>query len=312
MNIIKSTFSFLSRNGENTIKGMKIMGDTCPYKGVVIISHGMVEHIGRYENFADYLAQNGYIVYAHDHLGHKRSVNSDDELGYFAPQNGYKCVLEDLHHTARMAKQENPKLKIFLLGHSMGSFYARAFAAEYPQAIDGLIISGTGGKNKMTAVGQKIVRVLIRLKGDRYRSSFVNNMAFGEYLKKIENPVSSSDWLSRDRDVVSQYDQDKYCQFVFTLGGFKDLLDINALSNDDETFKKTVKALPIYIFSGSMDPVGDYGIGVMKVFENYKNFDCTDVTIKIYDGGRHEMLNEVNRRQVYDDVKNWLDSKTEE
>lgn len=312
MSVIKSDFSFPSSNGTNIIRGWKIYDDSLPTKAVLQISHGMVEHIGRYEDFARFLAGEGFAVYANDHLGHKGSAGSDEDLGYFAPKDGYKCVLADLAHTAKTAREENPGKKLFLLGHSMGSFYARSFAALYPRLLDGLIISGTGGHNKMTAAGQKIVRAMIAFKGDRYRSQMVNKMAFGEYLKKIDNPRTPSDWISRDSEMVDRYRRDKYCSFVFTLGGFKDLLDINALANSQKTYEDTKKDMPILIFSGTMDPVGDYGAGVMQVYRLYTEKGCKDVKLNMYTGGRHEMLNETNRRQVYDDVLAWLKEKTED
>ena len=311
MSVIKTEFSFPSTNGINTVRGVRYLPADGQCKAVLQISHGMVEHYDRYDDFMNYMAENGFAVYMHDHIGHKHSVDNDEQLGYFAEDEGYKCILNDLYHTAMMAKEENPGKKYFLLGHSMGSFYARVFASQYTDIIDGVIISGTGGPNKAAAMGGKLVRLLIKLKGDRYRSGFVNNMAFGEYLKKIENPETPSDWITRDKEIVKEYVADKYCQFVFTLSGFRDLMDIMGQSNDKQTFENTPDSLPVYIFSGSMDPVGDYGIGVLNVVDGYKTAGCTDVQVKIYDGGRHEMLNEINRREVYDDVKNWLCEKAE-
>lgn len=307
MELIKTNFEFKSSNGTNTIRGFKVCKAQGPYKACVQISHGMVEHIGRYEDFMNYMAELGFVMYAHDHLGHKNSVESDDQLGYFAPVDGYKCILGDLAYTAQKAKSEYPDLKLFLLGHSMGSFYARAFAAWYSEAIDGVIISGTGGRNKMAGPGKAIVNTLIKLKGDKYRSQFVANLSFKGFMAKIDNPNTESDWISRDEDIVRTYVHDKYCQFKFTLSGFRDLMDINTLCNSDECFKAMKKDLPIYIFSGSMDPVGGFGMGVMEVFDRYKSQGCTDVEVKIYDGGRHEMLNEINKIQVYEDLAAWLE-----
>lgn len=312
MKILKSDFSFKSSNGINTIRGVKICKAEGPYVGLLQISHGMVEHYDRYIDFMEFMAQAGFVVYMHDHLGHKHSVDSDDQLGYFAPENGHIHVLNDLLHTAKMAKEENPGLKLILLGHSMGSFYARVFGAVHSDAIDGLIISGTGGPNKAAPMGLAAVKAMIKIKGDKHRSDKINNMMFGAYLDRIENPKTKSDWITRDEEIVRQYVADKYCQFVFTLSGFKDLMEILTLSNNADTFANTPKEMPMYIFSGSMDPVGGYGMGVMQVVDEYKKAGCTDVSVNIYDGGRHEMLNEINRDRVYEDVKNWSLSKVEE
>lgn len=312
MKILKNEFYFQSSNGINTIRGVKICKAEGPYVAALQISHGMVEHYDRYIDFMEYMAQAGFVVYMHDHIGHKHSVDNDNQLGYFGPSNGYIHVMNDLLTTAKLAKKENPDLKLFLLGHSMGSFYARAFAAKHSDAIDGLIISGTAGPNKAAGAGLVAVKTMAKLKGETHRSDKINNMMFGAYLEKIENPNTKSDWITRDTEIVQQYVNDKYCQFVFTLNGFENLLKIISLSNDDATFANTPDDMPVYIFSGSMDPVGGYGIGVMQVFDGYKKAGCTDVTVKIYDGGRHEMLNEINRSEVYDNVKNWLFSKVGE
>ena len=311
MKILKNEFSFLSSNGTNTVRGIKVYPEAGPYKAMLQISHGMVEHYDRYMNFMEFMAQQGFVVYIHDHIGHKHSVENMDQLGYFAPENGYIHVLRDLLHTAQMAKAEHPDLKLYLLGHSMGSFFGRVFAQVHGDIIDGVLISGTGGPNKAAGAAITIIKAMKKVKGDKYRSQFINNLAFGSYLDKIENPDTPKDWITRDKEIVKQYVADVYCQNVFTLNGFENLMQIISLSNADATFAKTKKDLPIYIFSGSMDPVGGYGIGVMQVFDLYKKAGCTDVTVKIYDGGRHEMLNELNRREVYDDVLNWLVSKVE-
>ncbi len=312
MKISKNDFSFTSSNGINTVRGVKIYKEDTQHKAVMVISHGMVEHYDRYMDFMHYLAEDGFVVYMHDHIGHKHSVDSDDQLGYFAPDSGYIHVLGDLLTVVEMAKEENPTLKLFLLGHSMGSFFARAFGGAHGELLDGLLISGTGGPNKAAGAAIGIIKVLKKLKGEKHRSHFMQNMAFGKYLEKIENPDTPSDWITRDKEIVQQYVNDKYCQFVFTLNGFEGLMEIIALSNSDSVYEGTPKDLPVYIFSGSMDPVGGYGMGVMQVFEAYKSAGCADVKVKIYDGGRHEMLNEINRSEVYADVKNWLVSKVEE
>ena len=311
MKILKNEFSFLSSNGINTIRGIKVYNETGPYKAILQISHGMVEHYDRYMHFMEYLAGQGFVLYMNDHLGHKHSVDNDEQLGYFAPQNGYIHVIGDLLSTAQMAKEEFPDLKLFMLGHSMGSFFARAFVRAHSDAVDGVLISGTGGPNKAASAAISLIKAMKLLKGEKHRSQFINKMAFGSYLDKIENPITAYDWITRDIEVIKRYAHDKYCQFVFTLNGFENLMEIINLSNVDTTFENTPKDMPVYIFSGSMDPVGNYGMGVMQVFDGYKKAGCTDVEVKIYDGGRHEMLNEINRDEVYEDVKNWLVSKVE-
>lgn len=309
MKLTKSNFSFKSSNGVNTIRGIKIYSDEIEKIGVLQIAHGMVEHYERYLDFMEYMAQQGFVVYMADHLGHKHSVENDEDLGFFAEKNGYKYILNDMRYISKIAKRENPDLKLFLLGHSMGSFYARSFAAVYPDVLDGLLISGTGTAPGGICLAKSVLDTLMAIKGNRYRSEKINDMLFGSYVSKIDNPRTKSDWISRDNEIVDKYISDKYCQFIFTLSGFKDLVCILEMANSEKTYKNTSKKLPIYIFSGSMDPVGNYGAGVMNIFGEYKKYGMEDVTVKIYTGGRHEMLNEINKEEVYENIKNWVVKK---
>ena len=306
---IKEKFSFKSSNGTNTIKGFVIRPQNPPYKAIVQISHGMIEHSDRYEEFMTFMAQQGYVMVAHDHLGHKNSVNDDSELGFMAHKDGYIHVLSDLATTAGRVRKSFPQLKLFLLGHSMGSFYARAFAAKYPYLVDGIIISGTGGPNPMEAAGKALINLLMKFEGEKATSKLIAKIIFGSYLDKIENPKTASDWLTRDEEQVAKYRADKYCRFYFTLSGYKDLINILSLANSNECYENTKKDIPYFIFSGDMDPVGEWGKGVQKVYESYKNCGVGDITLKLYPGGRHEMLNELNKDEVYADVYNWIESK---
>jgi len=185
--LIKEKFSFASSNGINTINGFVIRKENAPYKAIIQISHGMTEYAERYEPFMNFMAENGFVMVAHDHLGHKNSVNSKEELGFFASVDGYKCVLSDLATTAGRMKKSFPQLKLFLLGHSMGSFYARAFGAKYPHLVDGLLISGTGSSNPMAGPGLFLLKLMIKFKGEKYRSKPFAKLAFSNYLDKIEN-----------------------------------------------------------------------------------------------------------------------------
>ncbi len=305
----KEKFSFKSSNGVDIINGLITRKAEPPYKAIVQISHGMQEHLDRYEEFIEFLAQNGYIVVIHDHLGHKNSISSKENLGFMAEKDGYKFVLSDLATVSGRVRKSFPQLKLFLLGHSMGSFYARVFVAKYPHLLDGIIISGTGGKNKLLPIGKKAVCIAIKFKGAKYRSKFITKLIFGNYLSKIENPQTSSDWLSRDKEVIKKYRSDEYCKFIFTLSGYRDLLTINSIANTKECFDNSKKDIPYLMFSGDMDPVGEWGKGVKEVYKNYKNAGVKDIQLKLYAGGRHEMLNEINKQEVYDDIISWLESK---
>lgn len=309
LSLTKEKFSFKSSNGTNTINGFIIRPQKPPYRAIIQISHGMKEHSGRYEEFMTYMAHQGYVMVTHDHLGHKMSVNDKSELGFMAHKDGYIHVLSDLATTAGRVRKSFPQLKLFLLGHSMGSFYARVFAAKYPYLVDGLLVSGTGGANPMALPGKAIINLLIKLKGEKATSKLVTGIIFGRYLDKIENPKTASDWLTRDQEQVAKYRADEYCRFYFTLSGYKDLITILSVANSKECFEHTNKNIPYYIFSGDMDPVGEYGKGLNQVFENYKKSGVKDIVLKLYPGGRHEMLGELNKDEVYSDVYNWIESK---
>ncbi len=301
-------FEFASSNGVNTIRGFKFIpkGEV---KLCVMIVHGMIEHCERYFDFMQFLESNGIAAYAHDHLGHKNSVDDDSQLGYFAKEAGYKKILEDMHSVSKLIKKDYPDKKLFLLGHSMGSFYSRVYASLYPDTIDALLLSGTGGSNPLAKVGEVVVTLTSVIKGGKAYSKTIEKMLSGSFMEKIENPKTSADWLSRDEELVLKTSKDKYCNFKFTLSAYKDLITINSLANANKTYIDTDKSLPIYLFSGEMDSVGNYGEGVKEVYTNYKNTNKEDVTLKLYKDARHETLNEINRQEVYNDVLNWINSK---
>ncbi|MBE6877645.1 MAG: alpha/beta hydrolase [Ruminococcaceae bacterium] len=307
--LIKENFSFLSSNGTNTVKGFVIRRQQPPYKAIIQISHGMKEHSGRYEEYMNFMAEKGYVMVSHDHIGHGMSVNDKTELGFFASKDGYIHVLNDLATTAGRVKKSFPQLKLILFGHSMGSFYARAFAAKYHHLVDGAVISGTGGKNPLAAPGKVLINLFIKVKGERSTSKLITKVIFGSFLNKIKNPKTASDWLTRDEAAVEKYRSDEYCRFYFTLSGYKDLVAIQSISNTTQCFENAKKDIPYLIVSGDMDPVGEWGKGVKQVFENYKKAGVKDITLKLYEGGRHEMLNELNKEEVYTDILNWIENR---
>ena len=270
LSLTKENFSFKSSNGVNTINGIIVRKPQPPYKAIVQISHGMKEHIGRYQEYMEYMANQGYVMVAHDHLGHGKSVDDSSQYGYFAEKDGYLCVLNDIATVSGRVKKSFPQLKLFLLGHSMGSFYARVFAAKYSYLADGIIISGTGGSNPLAIPGKILIDLLIKIKGEKATSKFVTKIIFGSYLKRIEKPKTASDWLTTDQQVVEKYRNDPACRFYFTLSGYKDLVKINSLSNTKECFDNTNKEISYLIFSGDMDPVSEWGKKIVEVYNNYK------------------------------------------
>lgn len=266
----------------------------------------MCEYFARYFDFAEYMAQNGYIVCGNDHLGHGDSVRSDDELGYFSPENGWQNAVEDLFTLTQMMKQEYGDIPYFLLGHSMGSFLARAYSVYHGENLNGVIFCGTsGGMFGMKKINN-IVKTLKNINGEYYRSEKVCKLAFDNYNKKIDDNQSNHAWISRDNDVVEKYDSDSKCNFNFTLNGYENLTGVLQYVSSDEWFNAYIRDLSTFIISGDKDPVGNYGKGVYKVFQKLSEVNC-NVRMKLYAGARHELLNEINRHEVYADILNFCE-----
>lgn len=306
--IRKNVIRFDSSDGVNTVIGYSYSSPEIAPKAVLQISHGMCEYIGRYDDFAGYMVQNGYAVFGNDHLGHGATsdgVNGID--GYFAERDGRKYVLKDLYRMNRIAHEQYPELPIILLGHSMGSFYARLYAVVYPDTIRALLLSGTGGPNPAAGIGLALTDWITKTKGAEYRSSLVNNIAFGQYLKRVQNPKTPYDWISRDEEIVAKYARDPKCTFIFTASAFHDLMSVLRDVNRPQWAQKMRRDLPVALFAGDMDPVGNYGKGVETVYNALKNAGVADLTLKLYPGARHEILNETNRAEVYEDVRAWCD-----
>lgn len=282
--------------------------DFANVKGVVQISHGMAEHSDRYARFAMELCKNGYAVFINDHLGHGKSVASKDDLGYFG-ENGMDSLVDDLKQVTDIAKKEYPNVPYILFGHSMGSFLARRYTEKYGDGLDGAIFCGTSGTNPAAGIGIAVAKYFEKSKGDHIRSDFINNMAFGPYNKKTEKKTEF-DWLSRDEKEVDKYINDDLCGFCFTANGFETLFTVLKTVSRKDWYKNVRTDLPILLIAGDNDPVGDYGKGVTQVFDDLKK-SGHNAMIKLYNGARHEILNETNRDEVTQDLIGWLNKVVE-
>ncbi len=285
--------------------------DTTRIKAVFQIMHGMAEHLERYEDFAGYLNSQGYVVFINDHIGHGKSVKSDDDLGYFGEKDGWQAFIADARALTEIAKEEYPGKPIIAFGHSMGSFVCREYAKRFGRDDDikGFIFCGTSGPNPGAAAGIAMTTALSKLKGSRYRSKLIDKIAFGSYNKKYDSVRTPFDWLTRDEAIVDKYIADKYCGFLFTLAGYKDMFKVLSAVSAPEWAPALTKNKPYLIISGAMDPVGAYGAGVNQVYRSLIANGIPDVSIKIYENCRHEILNEINRKDIYADVAAWADSK---
>ena len=279
-------------------------------RAVVQIVHGIAEHIARYDDFMSFLASNGLVAVGTDHLGHGKSIESDEQTGFFAYDNGWDYVVRD-EEVLRLAMHENyPELPIIVFGHSMGSFMARTLLIRYPDAFNAAIISGTGNQGAALVNGGLIMGNLVTgLKGAHHYSKFLNNLAFGSYNKIYDNPKTEYDWLSRDEANVQKYIDDPLCGFIPSCSLFRDMMTGVKFITNKKNLTAMNKNMPVYFMSGDMDPVGECGKGVQKAYNNFLEAGMKDVSIKLYPGGRHEMLNEINKDEVYTDILAWLDSK---
>ena len=302
-------FYFNSSTGKNKIHARMCVPDAEP-RAIVQIIHGIAEYIDRYDEFMSFLADNGIIAVGTDHLGHGKSIESEEQTGFFAYDNGWDYVVRD-EEVLRLAMHENyPELPIIVFGHSMGSFMARTLLIRYPDAFNAAIISGTGNQSAALVNGGLFMGNLVTgLKGAHHYSKFLNNLAFGSYNKIYDNPKTEYDWLSRDEANVQKYIDDPLCGFIPSCSLFRDMMTGVKFITNKKNLTAMNKNMPVYFMSGDMDPVGECGKGVQKAYNNFLEAGMKDVSIKLYPGGRHEMLNEINKDEVYTDILAWLDSK---
>ena len=301
----KNEFRFPSSSGTVDIRSMEYVPEG-KIIAVLQIAHGMVEFIDRYENFAAFLASKGILVVGNDHIGHGGSVKSEEDWGYFG-ENGNRILLDDMHELTRLTKEKYPNLPYFLLGHSMGSFYARQYIAEFGDELDGAIIMGTGLEPLFVVKGGMFLCKLIALfKGWRYRSNFVNQVAFGSYGKKFEPLRTRADWLSKDEALVDWYINEPRCSFLFTLNAYYSMFEGIARLHDKKLLEKVPKDLPIFFVSGEDDPVGSFGKEVVYSVETLKEVGVKNIDLKLYPNDRHEILNETDKETVYADLYEWL------
>ena len=302
-------FHFSSANGSTNIHCRMWSPEGEP-RAVVQIVHGVAEHIGRYHEFASFLTEYGFVAVGDDHLGHGLSVNNESELGWFAEKDGWDLIVKDEKTLRDMMREKYPDIPLILLGHSMGSFMARTYIGYYPDDFDLCILSGTGHTpGAVCRAGRMIARREIRRHGSKYRSATLQNMAFGSYLKGIENPIGPNDWICRDENVIRAYDADPLSGFGATAElMYEMMVGLEKIGNNSHIMKMK-KNLPILFISGEADPVGGWGKGVRTVFDRFKGIGMQDVTIKIYPEMRHEVLNELNKQEVWNDVLDWIEKK---
>ncbi|MEI6124759.1 MAG: lysophospholipase [Bacteroidota bacterium] len=279
-------------------------------KGIVQIAHGMAEHALRYHDFATYLVLQGYMVFANDHRGHGKTAGNERNLGILANTNSWQAVLGDMLMLNRHIHRLFPDKNIILLGHSMGSFYARAYLQIYPETISGIILSGTAWQAPLLlSTGLAVAKIQCLLKGDDNPSRMLTLLAFAAFNKKIKPIKTPFDWISRDEAICRNYTQDALCGFVCSSSFFRELFRLMKFVHRDDLYGQLNRNFPILILSGTMDPVGNYGQGPKQMLRFLDKKGFMNMEIKLYPQGRHEMLNEMNRAEVWDDLREWLGRK---
>ena len=302
------TGSFLSADNKTNIAYYIFENKTGNPKGIVQISHGMLDYILRYGELIDYLTNAGFVVCGCDDLGHGNTSKSKETDGFFATKNGDKFVLNDLHHLSLIIKEKYSKIPFFLLGHSMGSFFARAYASAFPTELDGLILCGTSGKVFGTGLGIQILNLVMMFKGKKQYCTLIENLMLSGYFKYIKNVKTGKEWVTSDLTKLSEYENDPRCSFRFTASAYKDMLKTLKMVNTKKWAKSLPKDMAILICSGAHDPVGNYGKGICGVYKLLEGQKMQDVQMKLYSGARHELHNEIPeiRQEFFKDVENWL------
>lgn len=277
---------------------------------VLQVTHGMAEHLLRYEALAEYLNEQGIVVIGHDHLGHGSSIQEAPQ-GYFHDETIKHGLVQDLYEVTQWGKKQYPKLPFFILGHSMGSFILRNYIYDYGEEIQGAILVGTGQQPVwLTRMGQKSAKLLSKIQGEKHPSKLIDRLAFGTMNHKIEAPRTDKDWLVSLPEEVDAYLADPNCGFLFTLNGYHELFTLIIRAQNAELVHKVPKNLPILLLSGKEDPVGEYGKGVMKAARAYRTAGVQQVNVHLYEKARHELLNETQKLSVFNDICIWMEKNS--
>lgn len=277
--------------------------------GILQIFHGMAEHAERYDDFAGYLNTMGFAVYACDQRGHGRTGEMNKSSCHL-DNDGFNGIIEDQKLLSKLIQERNPGIPIYALGHSFGSFVAQEYIKRYGNEISGVILSGSCMMNGPEIKAGYAAAMLSLIFGRRRPNKILDKLSFSSYNKAIENPASKFSWLSRDENQVKKYEADSFCGNIMSTNFYYYFFKgLNRLYDADSA-DKIPKDLPIYIMSGDSDPLGKYGVGVAKLHKWYNTLGIIDLQFKLYQGGRHEMINETNRSEVYQDISSWLQTHT--
>ena len=293
---------------QKILKAKKWVPDETPPKAVILIIHGIGEHSERYNHFANFLTKNGLAVVAYDHRGHGKT--DPDNLGYVSDENGFDLLVNDLNHVLKDIQKAYPEIPIILFGHSMGSFITQRFMQLFDQHPAGIIYSGSSGKPPISLyAGIPVASLIKKVFGPGHPSHFIHNLVFGAYNKKFKPNRTEVDWLSRDQGMVDLHVDDPKCGFISSISLYYQLFSGLKELHTHQPFANHDPGIPVLLISGDNDPLSNMGKGVHNLEKLLISSGLKNVTKKLYPGGRHEMLNEINRDEVMNDILEWIEKE---
>lgn len=303
----KKEISFRSADGIQRIHAVEWLPEGEP-KAILQIVHGMAEYVERYEDFATFMTEHGYIVVGEDHLGHGKSVGENGKRGFFCEGDAASIVVRDVHRLHEEIVGEYPTLPCFILGHSMGSFITRNYLTEYGFEVQGAVIMSTGMQPRLLLRCSKLFAKLEgAIRGYKHESAILDYIVFGSYCKKIPEHPTSFEWLTRDEEIVAKYVASPDCGFKFTDNGFITLFELLLRLHDTDRLLGIPKNLPLFFVAGTDDPVGNYTKGVEAAVRSVEKAGVKNIKKKYYAGMRHEILNEKEHQIVYEDLLSFFD-----
>lgn len=298
------TLQYPSADGRSTTHAYIWHPATEP-RMILQLSHGMCEYVERYDAWARRFAEQGIVFCGNDHIGHGRTAPDEKGLGYTAPRGGADYMVEDLHTLTTLMRERYQGLPVVLYGHSMGSFVARVYLTRYGEELSGALISGTAGPGQPTGIALRLAHLIAATKSDTHRSPLLTSLAFGAYNKRFAEENDPSSWLTRVPEVRARYKEDPWCSYTFTAAGYDTLFTLLGTVSAKKWAEAVPRHLPIFLFAGANDPVGNYGKGVTAVWQRLVGTGC-NAELKLYEGARHEMHNETNADEAFADIMNFL------
>ena len=305
---MKKTFTFKSCDGVTDIYCVKWEIENP--RAILQVSHGMSEFIDRYDTFAEFFNERGFVVVGNDDIGHGKSLSEEKAPMYFGEEGSWKLAVEDLHTLYKMTKKEYPDVPYFVLGLSLGAYLMRTLLIEHNELSDGLVLLGTSRVVPLEfKMGLYMAEKERKKYGDDVATEQIHDLTFGTYNKRFKPSRTEMDWLCGNEEALDEFIADERRGKDLTVGLFRELLSVMLYAREMKNIEKMNKDLPVLFLSGEEDAVGKFTKGVISAYNDFKKCGIKDVEYKIYPGDRHDILNEKNKEEVFMDIANWLDKK---